>query len=111
MDTTLTWVLIFVGIMERIFRLWIVEDDPERITETSGKIPYLCVCTIMPISLVVVVFYWGLEYVIPIVIIFVTVALLLRAFMEWKYIREEREHIVTLMTLVIQSICFLVFVS
>lgn len=111
MDATLTWVLIFVGIMERILRLWIVEDDPERITETSGKIPYLSFGVIMFMSFVFVVFYLRIDYVVPILVVFLTVATIFRAFMEWKYIRGEREHIVTLITLVIQSICLLVFVG
>lgn len=111
MDATITWVILFVGIMERLLRLWMVEDDPEKITETSGKNAYLWGNILLVISVVSAIFLWEQVSMNFILIVFATVFLMFHAFMEWKYIREEREHIVTLMTMVIQSICFLVFVS
>ena len=97
--------------MERILHLWLVEDDPECITETSGKNVYRWGSILLIISGVTAIFLWEQGSLEFIWIIFATVFLIFRAFMEWRFIREEREHVVTLMTVVIQSICFLVFVS
>ena len=111
MDATITWVLIFVGVMERLLRLWIVVDDPECITDTSGKNIYLWGSILLVTSVISAILFWEQASLNYILITFATVFLVFRASMEWKYIREEREHVVTLTIIVIQSVCFLVFVG
>lgn len=110
MDYPITWVIIFAGIVGRILRLWMVEEDPVSISETPGKNIYKWVSIFIVISIFVIIFSFEFTYLNYIVFTYVTVFLLFRAFMEWKYIREEREHIVSLVELGVQSICFLIFV-
>lgn len=113
MHVSIFFIPVLLLIVQFIFRKKIINEDAVKISETRGK--YLYFWTRIILSLAVVVFSLKVDYsefseVKWFVFMSLIIAMVLCIFIEWIYIRESNEHILTLIQLIVIIDYILIFV-
>ena len=105
--------LFFILLIVRILlKIWIVKGEKINISETDGYRFYIWGGIILCLISMLILFqldFTDLSRMRWFWLIFLIIALGFNGFIQWKYMRESKEHIISLVSLVIGTAYILLF--
>ncbi|UNK16223.1 DUF4181 domain-containing protein [Paenibacillus sp. N3/727] len=112
MGISISSLLIILVIVRFLIKLWFVKGEKIKISETSGKRFYSWGAWILILISLVVLFnldFSNMNIMRWFWLFTLIIAFSFNAFAEWKYIRESKEHIISLVSLMIGMAYILLF--
>lgn len=104
MGSLITYLVIILAIIRLLLKMWFVKGEKIKILETSGKRFYTWGIRILVVFSLLILFNLDLTDMNMMRwfwLFFLIITFSFKAFAEWKYIRESKEHIITLILLIV----------
>ncbi|MGM1047222.1 MAG: DUF4181 domain-containing protein [Bacillota bacterium] len=112
MGISISSLVFILAIVRMLLKLWFVKGEKIKISETSGKRFYTWGGWILCLISLVILFnldFSDMNIMRWFWLCFLIIASSFNAFAEWKYIRESKEYIISLVSLMIGTAYILLF--